>query len=81
MPCPGSVRMVAGHGGHLDFRAATGKRNTRNGAIVYCRSGTRAALAAATLKELGFENVANLDGGFAAWKDVGLPTVEHHAEM
>jgi 3-mercaptopyruvate sulfurtransferase SseA len=41
----------------------------------------RAALAAATLKELGFENVANLDGGFAAWKDVGLPTVEHHAEM
>lgn len=31
--------------------------------IVYCRSGTRAALAAATLKELGFENVANLKGG------------------
>ena len=49
--------------------------------IVYCRSGARAALAAATLKELGFENVANLDGGFTAWKDAGLPTDEHHADL
>ena len=40
-----------------------------------------APLAAATLKELGFENVANLDGGFPAGKDAGLPAVEHHAEM
>ena len=39
--------------------------------IVYCRSGTRAALAASTLKTLGYENVANLDGGFGAWKDAG----------
>jgi len=33
--------------------------------------GRRAALAVLTLKELGFENVANLDGGFATWKDAG----------
>ena len=38
-------------------------------------------LAAATLKELGFEHVANLQGGFAAWKDAGLPTDEHHADL
>jgi rhodanese-related sulfurtransferase len=49
--------------------------------IVYCRSGTRAALATLTLKNLGFENVANLEGGFAAWKDAGLPTGEHHADV
>jgi len=49
--------------------------------IVYCRSGSRAALAGATLKELGFEHVANLTGGFAAWKDAGLPTDEHHADL
>ena len=36
--------------------------------IVYCRSGGRGALAGATLKTLGFENVANLDGGFNAWR-------------
>ena len=49
--------------------------------IVYCRSGTRGVLAAATLKQLGFENVANLDGGFVAWKAAGLPTDEHHADL
>jgi len=49
--------------------------------IVYCRSGSRAALASSTLKELGFEHVANLTGGFAAWKDAGLPTDEHHADL
>ena len=47
--------------------------------IVYCNSGSRAALAAATLKSLGFENVANMKGGFTGWKDAGLPTAEHHA--
>jgi rhodanese-related sulfurtransferase len=46
--------------------------------IVYCRSGARATLAGATLVRLGFTDVANLDGGFAAWKDAGLPTVAHH---
>jgi rhodanese-related sulfurtransferase len=49
--------------------------------IVYCRSGTRAALAAFTLKTLGYDNVANLDGGFTAWKAAGLPTDEHHADI
>jgi rhodanese-related sulfurtransferase len=46
--------------------------------IVYCRSGVRAALAASTLKTLGYEDVANLDGGIAAWKAAGLPLTEHH---
>jgi rhodanese-related sulfurtransferase len=46
--------------------------------IVYCRSGARAALACATLKDMGFENVANLKGGFGAWQEAGLPVNEHH---
>ena len=49
--------------------------------IVYCRSGTRAVLAAQTLKTMGFENVANLDGGFGAWTEAGLPTDEHHSDI
>ncbi len=49
--------------------------------IVYCRSGARAALAAVTLKTMGYEDVANLAGGLTAWKDAGLPTVEHHADL
>lgn len=49
--------------------------------IVYCRSGSRATLAAATLKDLGFTDVANLTGGFSAWAEAGLPTAEHHAGL
>jgi rhodanese-related sulfurtransferase len=49
--------------------------------IVYCRSGTRAALAALTLKTLGYQNVANLDGGLTAWTEAGLPIDEHHADI
>lgn len=46
--------------------------------IVFCRSGVRSALAGATLKALGFTDVANMTGGITAWKAAGLPTADHH---
>ena len=49
--------------------------------IVYCRSGVRGALAAYTLKIMGYENVANLDGGFTAWTKAGLPIVSAGAKI
>jgi len=49
--------------------------------IVFCRSGARSSLAAYTLKIMGFEKVANLDGGFNAWKEAGLPISEHHGDL
>ncbi len=42
--------------------------------ILHCASGGRSALGAATLKEMGYGNVAHLDGGFKAWKEAGNPT-------
>ena len=45
--------------------------------IVVCASRARAALAAVTLREMGYEDVAVLDGGLKAWTDAGLPTNEH----
>ncbi|MBW8056722.1 MAG: rhodanese-like domain-containing protein [Candidatus Methylomirabilales bacterium] len=41
--------------------------------ILYCASGGRSALAADTLRQLGYSNVAHLDGGFPAWKEAGRP--------
>ena len=41
--------------------------------ILHCASGGRSALAGQTLKQMGYENVAHLDGGMKAWKDAGLP--------
>ena len=49
--------------------------------IVYCASGARAALATLTLENMGYENVANMDGGIKAWVAAGLPTAEHHADI
>ena len=39
--------------------------------VLYCQSGWRSALAAATLQDMGLENVAHVEGGFRAWKDAG----------
>lgn len=39
--------------------------------ILHCASGGRSALAADMLKELGYSNVAHLDGGMKAWSESG----------
>ncbi len=39
--------------------------------VVMCAGGTRSALAAATLQDLGYDNVVSMRGGFNAWKDEG----------
>jgi rhodanese-related sulfurtransferase len=41
--------------------------------VLHCASGGRSALAVKTLKEMGFKDVAHLDGGIKAWKEAGLP--------
>lgn len=46
--------------------------------IVHCRSGVRSVLAAATLQDLGYTNVANMTGGITAWKAAGLPIHDAH---
>jgi 3-mercaptopyruvate sulfurtransferase SseA len=40
---------------------------------VTCLDGRNATLAGATLKELGYQSVAVLEGGMAAWQAAGLP--------
>ena len=40
--------------------------------VLYCAGGTRSALAARSLADLGYTNVASLEGGFSAWKRAGL---------
>src|SRR5207302_10078251 len=46
----------------------------RNAKIVaYCAGGTRSALAAKTLAELGYTNVETANPGFVRWKDLRYP--------
>jgi Rhodanese-related sulfurtransferase len=37
--------------------------------IVHCHSGQRSAQAVRMMREAGFTNVFNLDGGIARWSD------------
>ena len=42
--------------------------------VLVCDHGHSSSLAAATLVRLGFTRATDLIGGFAAWRDAGLPT-------
>ena len=43
--------------------------------VLFCALGWRSALAANSLQEMGFKNVAHVDGGFDALKKSGLKIV------
>jgi rhodanese-related sulfurtransferase len=42
--------------------------------VIICQEGYASSLAAASLIGVGRTAVTDLDGGFAAWKQAGLPT-------
>lgn len=41
--------------------------------VLYCAWGGRSALAADTLRRMGYDRAAHLDGGLRAWKEAGQP--------
>jgi molybdopterin/thiamine biosynthesis adenylyltransferase/rhodanese-related sulfurtransferase len=59
--------------GFLELRVEEKVPDHKTPVILQCASGTRSLLAARSLREMGYENLYNLTGGFNAWKDRGLP--------
>lgn len=43
--------------------------------LTFCATSGRAALAAAVLKQMGFNNIKNINGGMAAWKSAEMQVV------
>lgn len=41
--------------------------------VVICNEGYASSLAAASLQDLGLHRATDLDGGFQAWREAGLP--------
>jgi rhodanese-related sulfurtransferase len=41
--------------------------------VVYCAGGYRSSIGASVLRSRGFAEVADILGGFDAWRAVGLP--------
>jgi molybdopterin/thiamine biosynthesis adenylyltransferase/rhodanese-related sulfurtransferase len=61
--------------GFLEFRIASIVSDQATPIVLYCQTGLRSVLAAKALKELGYQNVINLGGGYQKWTQSGLPTV------
>ena len=48
--------------------------------VLYCRTGGRSALATLTLKDMGYTNVVDLEGGFKEWVAEGNTFYNLHGE-
>ncbi|TAF08441.1 MAG: rhodanese-like domain-containing protein [Flavobacteriia bacterium] len=59
-----------------DFEANVANLDKEKPVMVYCKSGGRSAKASARLKELGFKNITDLEGGISNWNSADKPTVK-----
>ena len=49
--------------------------------VVHCKGGFRSSIATSILRRAGFRDIANLIGGFDAWKAAGLPSAQGLGSM
>lgn len=58
------------------FKEEVEKLDKSQPVYVYCKVGGRSARAASTLKEMGFEEVYDLEGGIRNWESSGMEIVK-----
>jgi len=59
--------------GFLEIRVEQDVPDKSRGVIAYCAGGTRSLLAARQLKDMGYQTVISMSGGYSAWKGAGYP--------
>ena len=59
--------------GFLEIRVEQEVPDKSRPVIAYCAGGTRSLLAARQLKDMGYQNVISMSGGYSAWKGAGYP--------
>ena len=61
--------------GMLEFKLSASPELSRRDlkVVLYCKTSGRAALAAASMKDMGYLNVTSIAGGFDAWVAAGQP--------
>ncbi|GBD26073.1 putative adenylyltransferase/sulfurtransferase MoeZ [bacterium HR30] len=67
---PGAVSLPRGF---LELRVEQVLPDKSQPIIAYCAGGIRSLLAAKQLREMGYERVVSMAGGFTAWKNKGYP--------
>ncbi len=61
--------------GFLEMRIEETVPDKSTPIVAYCAGGVRSLIAARTLKEMGYENVTSMSGGYTAWKNAGYKWV------
>jgi adenylyltransferase/sulfurtransferase len=62
--------------GFLEIKVESVVQEKNTPIIAYCAGGVRSLLAGKILKEMGYENVASMTGGYNAWKNGGFKWVQ-----
>ena len=62
--------------GFLEIKVETAIPDKNAPIIAYCAGGVRSLLAAKAMKEMGYQNVSSMSGGYAAWKNGGFKWVQ-----
>jgi rhodanese-related sulfurtransferase len=66
--------------GILEYHIADLVPDTDKEVVLYCRGGMRSALAADSLRQMGYTHVESMSGGFREWSQQELP-VSHEDRM
>ncbi|WP_316814571.1 rhodanese-like domain-containing protein [Pedobacter nyackensis] len=59
------------------FKEKVATLDKKTPVFVYCKGGGRSALAVKQLKELGFTDIHELEGGILAWEEQKLPVLRN----
>ena len=70
---PGATHVAKGYLEQRIEEVAPDKAQT---VLLYCAGGVRSMYAGLTLKQMGYEDVVSLAGGFGQWKNSGLPVAQ-----
>ncbi|HTF92696.1 MAG TPA: molybdopterin-synthase adenylyltransferase MoeB [Verrucomicrobiae bacterium] len=62
--------------GFLEIKIESAIPDKNSPIIAYCAGGVRSLLAAKVMKEMGYQNVSSMSGGYAAWKNGGFKWVQ-----
>jgi len=62
--------------GFLEIKVETAIPDKNTPVIAYCAGGVRSLLAAKVMREMGYENVTSMAGGYGAWKNGGFKWVQ-----
>ena len=70
---PGAVHVPRGH---LESKIEEVVPDKSKKVVLYCAGGTRSLMAGNTLKQMGYDDVVSMAGGFGQWKGSGLRFVQ-----